>query len=708
MAKDSGKFGFIQPDVGEDEMFVMPFSCTGFGGAFPPLGTRVLYEVITDAKTGKPRAENVVPVEHSRPNNTGAMLRDQGKFNLFTQDNSLPAQTSTGSRSRTHSGTLINRSDKFGFIKPDSSEEQMFILPQSCTLWGGSLPPVGTRLCYEVVIDAKTGKPRADNVQLEPFRVPASQARQDNGFSAGSAASSKHSGTLIKDQGKFGFIKPDFGEEEMFCLPQGKSLPPLGTRLVYDVILDPKTGKPRADFWQIEESGRAAASQARPPGFAQQDNSFSAKAATLPRATGHGGTMSRGGDKFGFIKPDLGAEEMFVLPQFCLGFGGVLPPIGARVRYEIVLDSKTGKPRADNVQPEEPVRAAASLVSPARLSGFVQQDKRYSADAATASRSTTHSGNDGTHSGTFSKDSGKFGFIKCDIGEEQMFVMPPSCSGFGGAFPALGTRVLYEVVTDAKTGKPRADNMRPEEPRHAAALQGAPPPPPAVRKSTGWKEIQSWEERPKDGWEEDTHAWREQAPRKETWEEDAHASGEQGRRKESWEEDTHASGKQGRRRESWEEDTRARGKKARRKEDWEDGSGYGAHTSPSVSSNHGVHPSPSASSNSGARPSARPSQSISDREGQTRPRPSQARPSQASHLRSEWTTRSSRASSGTISMNFDRAGGCGYLVDDDTGEELPFVESDAMFAKGEEVEFQINQGPDGSSLAVSLTLRRTW
>ena len=57
LCKNNGKCGFIQQDGGGEKVFVMSgaFKATGH---LPPVWTRVGYEIVTDEKTGHPRAEN--------------------------------------------------------------------------------------------------------------------------------------------------------------------------------------------------------------------------------------------------------------------------------------------------------------------------------------------------------------------------------------------------------------------------------------------------------------------------------------------------------------------------------------------------------------------------------------------------------------------------------------------------------------------------
>ena len=51
-----------------------------------------------------------------------------------------------------------------------------------------------------------------------------------------------------------------------------------------------------------------------------------------------------------------------------------------------------------------------------------------------------------------------FGFIKVEDGTD-MFVLPSSCANFGHQLPAVGTKVIFRTVIDAKTNKIRAETV---------------------------------------------------------------------------------------------------------------------------------------------------------------------------------------------------------------------------------------------------------
>lgn len=59
---------------------------------------------------------------------------------------------------------------------------------------------------------------------------------------------------------------------------------------------------------------------------------------------------------------------------------------------------------------------------------------------------------------------------------------------------------------------------------------------------------------------------------------------------------------------------------------------------------------------------------------------------------------------GVISTEFERVKGYGYLICDETGEEIPFSDSNSAFAEGEEVAFRIEYGPENELLAERLRL----
>merc|ERR1712125_254378 len=150
-------------DNGQPDMFVLP--------PFPQIvGTRVTYDTVIDAKTGRPRAENVQ--EEASPAWKGYGGQKGGAFASHSpgrsQPYARPIQTpfpaAPGPSGGMETGTVVKSSGSFGFVEQDSGGPQMFIIPQACPGFGKELPPEGTRVSYHVVTDAKTGRPRAEDV----------------------------------------------------------------------------------------------------------------------------------------------------------------------------------------------------------------------------------------------------------------------------------------------------------------------------------------------------------------------------------------------------------------------------------------------------------------------------------------------------------------------------------------------------------------
>lgn len=255
-------------------------------------------------------------------------------------------------------------------------------------------------------------------------------------------------GSMAREKGSFGFIQQDSGEE-MFVMPLncpgfGGMFPPMGARVMFKVVQDLKTGRPRAEDVQPENIAESLEAELQATAWMESQSGG--------RATG---TFDREKGNFGFIKQDSGEDDMFVMPVQCEGFGGVFPPRGTPVSYQIVGDPKTGRPRAEQVHPAMSVEEAAfSQAAPPDLS--VSPALAYLMGGGSAL-------GPGEHAGTMDRVKGGFGFIKQDSGEDDMFVMPVQCTGFGSTFPPIGIRVVYSVSTDPKTGKPRAEDVRPED-----------------------------------------------------------------------------------------------------------------------------------------------------------------------------------------------------------------------------------------------------
>eukprot|EP00927_Polykrikos_kofoidii_P071213 TRINITY_DN67512_c0_g1_i1.p1 TRINITY_DN67512_c0_g1~~TRINITY_DN67512_c0_g1_i1.p1 ORF type:complete len:790 (+),score=121.76 TRINITY_DN67512_c0_g1_i1:49-2418(+) len=454
----AGRSGFITQDNGQPDLFVLPTECGAFGNSLPPVGTPVWYTLGTDRMKGLPKAENVQPVPPADDFDTeiAKVMREAAREE--------EPETVLG-----FAGTMKSASPtgKFGFIKSDDWEDDLFVMPSACPGFLNALPPVGARVAFTVSVDKQKGQPMADNVQ------PLDESLVQGAVAAVSGAPSHGmflTGIVKQKADKYGFILQDNGEKDMFFMPTqceafGGVCPPVGTRVMYSVVLDPKTERLRAEAVQPEKEGESIPS-------------------AVPVATDGwlSGTMKHGSTgKWGFIEQDSGEKDMFVMPAQCEGFGGSLPSGGARVAYTVIVDPKTGRPRAETVHPCESF--GGPQVVPPKEGVRLKSSVPPGAIASPASREVKvinppepgPTGFGGFHvpspevvdiapfcRGVIKKTSGKSGFIMQESGEPDLFVLPSECVGFGKMIPDVGTVVTYTVGPDREKGLPMAYSVQPE------------------------------------------------------------------------------------------------------------------------------------------------------------------------------------------------------------------------------------------------------
>lgn len=234
-------------------------------------------------------------------------------------------------------GSLLKDNGKYGFIKQDSGEADLFVIASACTAFGGILPSAGTRLEYEVFVDPKTGRPRAERVK--------SNALRDGNM--------HHAANLMNPFGGISFSAAATFADSTATAAAFSALAPLAQQA------PPPPPPPQQAPAQVPIVPPAPV---MPPPLA-------AAPALTVLAQGRTGAMlqemKRESVTFGFIKQDIGEDNLLVVPPSCHAFGGHLPPIGARLTYDVVMDNGGQRPRAENVQLDLRLGACGGLMAAA-------------------------------------------------------------------------------------------------------------------------------------------------------------------------------------------------------------------------------------------------------------------------------------------------------------------------------------------------------
>ena len=288
MDQDFEHYGFISQDAKDGEerqsIFVLPFSCPD--SRLPPLESRVEYSIVRDPKTGKPRAEDVIP-------------EGTGDDRPHSGWNPVPGEV--------YCGTICKETRRFCFVRHDDSSEELFLLPSDCVGFDSKLPPLGTRVKFSV--EPPRSGPRRMAVNVGPEVDP-----EDD--------SEVFKGTIEKNKGNYGFIKD--GKEKIFLLPsscRGREIFSVGTPVTYRKTIGKRDRKLQASDVDVDSDpwSRPETEEPKEP----------------QPANGLRGVLTTVKDSYGFIEVD-GGKDIFLHVSRCPG--REIPEVGTELQFDSIHD----------------------------------------------------------------------------------------------------------------------------------------------------------------------------------------------------------------------------------------------------------------------------------------------------------------------------------------------------------------------------------
>eukprot|EP00927_Polykrikos_kofoidii_P045718 TRINITY_DN39787_c0_g1_i1.p1 TRINITY_DN39787_c0_g1~~TRINITY_DN39787_c0_g1_i1.p1 ORF type:complete len:367 (-),score=69.66 TRINITY_DN39787_c0_g1_i1:423-1523(-) len=349
-------------------------------------------------------------------------------------------------------GSLVTDNGSFGFIRLDSGGPDMFVMPAACVGFAGLIPRIGTRLRFNVVIDDKTSRPRAENVESIDGSLQEGSPGQPvvaQPQSAMSAAAAANAGFRLWS-GNGG------------CLPG-----PATTTLGCGGAANYSSGGCGCSSGGTEcgggcvgyggYGGCGGGCGGCGGGGYGGCGGFGCGGYGGGCSSGHGGGWG-GGSCGGYLAGCDGSSYGKAIgcakgkTKGVSGDRGLPYAGGSGCGPSPSLHSPISAGCSNGWSPSSASGARCSVLPALKPTGEAQ-DK--------AAQRALEPGGDGMVTGVMEKVNGSFGFIKQDGGGPDMFVMPAACTACGGSLPPVGTRLLYAVVIDSKTGRPRADAVSP-------------------------------------------------------------------------------------------------------------------------------------------------------------------------------------------------------------------------------------------------------